>query len=214
MSIDWFIHGANVLYLISYLVKDIFILRFITVIATLTLVPFYLFQGNDPLWAPIVWAGIFTIVNVFQLFILFKERRPVILSAEDDEIYNKSFTAFTVKQFAKLLKSSKKKDVETQETLVAEGDLIERLIFITKGGAKIEKNGKVILELKEGDLVGEVNYITDSPVSFKVIADENSKILFWDCKDFEKTISSDPNINSSWQSLISGRLAQKLIKLK
>ena len=45
-----FIHIANVLYLVSYLVRDILWLRWLTVIAICTLMPYFYFQA-EPLWA-------------------------------------------------------------------------------------------------------------------------------------------------------------------
>ena len=212
MSIDWFIHAANVLYLISYLVKEIFLLRFITVFATLTLVPFYLFQGKDPLWAPIVWAGIFTVVNVYQIYLLFKERRPVVLSPEDDELYQLSFSAFTIKQFAKILKSSRRKTIQNGETIANSGETVNQIIFITKGTALVKNDETVIASFKEGDLVADVNLITESPLNHVIKSDADSHVIYWDKLEFEKLLAKDDQLNSSWQSLISGLLAKKLMK--
>ena len=209
---DWFVHAANILYLISYLVKDLFVLRFVLMIAMIVFLPFYIWSGEEPMWSVLAWQAIFMTVNGIQLYRLFKERRPVVLSAEDDAIYHKSFTSFTIKQFAKLLQTSQRKSVNPEETLFEVGSSVDRIVFITEGGAHIEKDGELLMELNEGDLVADVNYITDSPVTYKVIPKEKAQILYWDKDAFEKTISSDPGINSSWQSLISRRLAQKLAK--
>lgn len=209
---DWFVHAANILYLISYLVKDLFLLRFVLMIAMIVFLPYYIFSAEEPMWSVLAWQAVFMTVNGIQLYRLFKERQPVVLSIEDQAIYHKSFTSFTIQQFSKLLKSSKRKDLSSNETLFEEGASVDRIVFLTEGGAQILKNGETVMELKEGDLVADVNYITDSPISFKVIPKEDAKILYWDREAFEKTIASDPNINSSWQSLISQRLAQKLVK--
>lgn len=207
---DWFVHGANILYLISYLVKDVFLLRLILMIAMIVFLPFYIFSGPEPMWTVLAWQAIFLSVNGIQLYRLFIERRPVVLAPEDDAIYNMSFSVFTIKQFSKLLKSGKKEQVAPNQILFDEGSSVNRVIFITEGGAEIQKDGNTIIQLQKGDLVADVNYITDSPVQYKIITNDNSKILYWDKEEFERTISSDPNINSSWQSLISSRLAQKL----
>ena len=207
---DWFVHGANVLYLISYLVKDVFLLRLVLMIAMIVFLPFYIFSGPEPMWTVLAWQAVFLSVNGVQLYRLFIERRPVVLDTEDDDIYRMSFSAFTIKQFAKLLTFGKKETLAPNEVLFDVGSQVNRVIFITQGGAEIQKDGENILNLQKGDLVADVNYITESPVQYKIVTNEESKILSWDKNEFEKAVAADPNINSSWQSLISARLAQKL----
>ncbi|MCH2234269.1 MAG: popeye domain-containing protein [Crocinitomicaceae bacterium] len=83
---DWFVHGANILYLISYLVKDLFLLRLVLMVAMIVFLPYYIWSQPEPMWPPLAWSGLFLTVNVYQLYVLFKERRPIYLSSEDDSI--------------------------------------------------------------------------------------------------------------------------------
>ena len=100
--------------------------------------------------------------------------------------------------------------VSEKECLFNQGQAIDRVIFITDGSAQVEKDGEVILDLKKGDLVADVNYITDSPCKYTISALEDAKIIYWKKSEFEKLVSGDADINSSWQSLLSGKLAMKL----
>ena len=70
------VHVANVLYLISYLVRDILWLRVLTIFAGLSLLPFYCHCSDHILWAPIGWNALFISVNLIQIGILLRERRP------------------------------------------------------------------------------------------------------------------------------------------
>jgi len=88
--------------------------------------PYYFLQGNDPLWEPILWTVVFTGVNVHQIIRLYLERRPVVISDEDQAIYEQSFTTFTLRQFAKLLKLSDKKFFKQKECILKE-DVINSL---------------------------------------------------------------------------------------
>ena len=49
---DYVVHAANGLYLVSYLVRDILWLRILTVIGACTLMPFFLWRP-EPLLAPL-----------------------------------------------------------------------------------------------------------------------------------------------------------------
>src|SRR5262245_13620102 len=77
IAMDVLIHVANVLFLLSYLVRDILVLRLLTVVAILALLPYYFANG---LYPPIFWNSVFIAINLYQLYRLVLERRPVRLS--------------------------------------------------------------------------------------------------------------------------------------
>jgi len=70
------IHSANVIYLVSYVMRDILWLRVFTVIAAACLILYFYFLPN-PLLTPVYWNILFIILNVFWIARLFLERRPV-----------------------------------------------------------------------------------------------------------------------------------------
>ena len=74
--VDDMVHVANFLYLTSYLVRDILWLRVLTIFAGLSLLPFYCNCSDHILWAPIGWNALFITVNLVQIGILLRERRP------------------------------------------------------------------------------------------------------------------------------------------
>ncbi len=172
--------------------------------------PYYLFQGNDPLWEPVIWSVVFTGVNVYQIISLFLERRPVVISEKENKIYNDTFSSFTIRQFAKLLKFSKLKFYESSEAILEQEVVPDKVMFVVDGEAIIENKGASLLQLKSGDFIGDVSYITGNPNKFKVKAKDNAEIIFWNRQEFEKAIEADPSMKASWQSLISQKLAQKL----
>src|SRR5208282_3769354 len=114
------IHVANVLYLCSYLVKDIFWLRALTVVAGLVLLSFYALQPT-PLWAAIAWNVLFTVINVYQLYLLFLERRPVALGEQEQRLYRLVFRSLTPREFLKLLALGRWEEAPTNERLVEPG---------------------------------------------------------------------------------------------
>lgn len=69
---DALIHLANVLFLASYVVRGVVWLRAFTIVALLSLVPYYLVHG---LVAPAVWSSVFVAINLAQLLHLVSERR-------------------------------------------------------------------------------------------------------------------------------------------
>ena len=83
---EFTIHIANVLYMLSYLMRDILWLRILTVLAASCLIPYFYFR-SDPLFAAIYWNLLFTLLNVYWICHLLLERRPVRLTY-DQQVAN------------------------------------------------------------------------------------------------------------------------------
>lgn len=58
------IHLANVIYLASYAVKDMRVLRWLTILGIVLLIPYYLAYE---LWAAATWNVVFLVINLIRL---------------------------------------------------------------------------------------------------------------------------------------------------
>ena len=99
--IDYLVHFSNILLLVSYSVRNILWLRWFAVAAALTNMPYFLYQPSI-LWPPILWAGVFTAINLYQIWRIYLERRPVALSLDERTLYDMGFHALTLRDFVAL----------------------------------------------------------------------------------------------------------------
>ena len=97
-TIDYLVHFSNILMLLSYSVRDILWLRWFAVGAALTNIPYFLLQGTV-LWPPILWAAVFTTINLYQIARLYLERRPVVLSQDEQKLYDLGFRSLRPREF-------------------------------------------------------------------------------------------------------------------
>ena len=96
--VDYLVHFSNVLMLASYSVRDILWLRWFAVAAALTNIPYFLLQPTT-LWATdYLGAGVQTI-NLYQILRIYLERRPVILSEDEQKLYNMGFSSLRPREF-------------------------------------------------------------------------------------------------------------------
>jgi hypothetical protein len=99
------IHVANIFYLASFLVRDIFWLRIFTCIGLVLGVIFFTCQAN-PLYGPTVWHVLFLGINALQIWRLVVERRKRMLPLEQQRIAETAFGELTRDQLLTLLTRS------------------------------------------------------------------------------------------------------------
>jgi hypothetical protein len=100
--VDYLVHFSNALLLVSYSVRDILWLRWFAVAAALTNIPYFLLQSNK-LCPPVIWALVFTAINLYQILRIYLERRPVVLSKDEQKLYDMGFGALRPREFVSLL---------------------------------------------------------------------------------------------------------------
>ena len=171
------IHVANVLYLLSYMVRDILWLRVLSVAAGLCLMPYYCHCGDHPLWAPISWNALFAAVNVVQIILLVGERWPRSLTGPQRQVHEKIFPELTPGEFVRLMKMGTQRDVSAGTQLVAQGSVVEDMTVLIQGALEVRADGHVIARLRPGQFVGEMSFITGEKASADVIATEPSIVV-------------------------------------
>ncbi len=67
------VYAANILYLLSYMVRDILLLRTFTIIAACCLVT-YFYNQAEPLMTVVYWNLFFVAMNAIQLAFIFRRR--------------------------------------------------------------------------------------------------------------------------------------------
>jgi CRP-like cAMP-binding protein len=205
-----FVNLANILFALAYLVKDIFWLRIISVVACAANIV-YLYVGPDkPLWWGIGWDIVFVLINIVQIWILLGEKRNIHFGREEQELYEAVFNRITPLEYRRLLNAAHWEKKEIGDVLAKEGALLPVLMVIYSGAVRIEKNGKVIAILKSGDFVGEMSYVCGDKASATVIVDEHVRLLCWDKARLTRLLGNEPSLKTSIDAVLSHNMAIKL----
>ncbi len=173
------VHLANALYLCSYLVRDILWLRVLTIAAGLSLVPFYCHCSDHILWAPIAWNVLFMTVNLVQIIILLRERRPRQLGGAEQELYDSVFADLAPGEFRKLLKVGQWQEVAAGETIVKQGTVVADMMVLKQGALEVRVADRVIARLNPGQFVGEMSFLSGEKATADVVATEPSRLMVW-----------------------------------
>ncbi len=203
------VHVANLLYLASFMMRDILWLRVLTVIGASFLLPYYYFQA-EPLLPAIYWNLAFIALNLYWIGRILLERRPVRLSPDEVQLCNMVFHSLTPQEMLKLLKLAHWEDVPVGKWLVEAGKKVDRLRVIFSGRARVEAQGTPVTDLGPGDLIGQMSFITNEPAPVRIVAAEPTRCVTWYKSTLKDFLSLHPDLRAAFQVVLGIDLSHKV----
>jgi hypothetical protein len=204
----WF-HLGNVLYVVSYLVTDILWLRVLAVLGGLSSLTWTL-TTPTPSAALIGWTLVYNTINVAQIARLWRERRPVRLTAEEQALYAAAFRTLTPREFQRLLAVGWWRQAPAKETLIEQGARPGRILVLASGRAAVKANGRQVATLSPGQFAGEMSFLTGAPTTAAVEALEPVRLVSWAIDDLERFLGKHPELRAALQLVLGRDLAAKL----
>jgi CRP-like cAMP-binding protein len=205
---NYFIHAGNVLLLVAYSVRDILWLRLFAVAAALITIPFFVLQPK-PLWAPIVWSAIFATINLLQSLRLVIERRPVKLSAEEEEV-QQLWAALPPRKVLQVLSIGSWITARVGERFIESGKRVEALWLIIRGKVQVTCEERILGELGAGELVGSALLLSGVPANIDASPAEPVRAVRWEVESLQKYLATDPEVRVILQQFLARDLAGKL----
>jgi CRP/FNR family cyclic AMP-dependent transcriptional regulator len=210
--IDYLVHFSNVLLLVSYSVRDILKLRWFAVAAALTNMPYFLLQPTV-LWPPILWAGVFTAINLYQISRIYLERRPVVLSGDEQTLYDLGFRSLRPREFVSLTLVGEWKSGVAGEKILTEGEPVSRLCIPIAGSADVRKQGKPVGRLEPGHIIGTALALTGAPSPVEATFTESARYMSWPLQSLRAFMDKRPDLRAALQALVNRDLAGKVERL-
>lgn len=182
------VHLANILYLLSYNVRDIMLLRVITILAMLLMVPYFL-SFEPALWAGIGWNTVFLAINCKQIFKLRQTRRPVFLSPTHRQLYEAAFSHMRDVDFEQMI--SKASESQQEQGSIQTSNLL------------------IILETasNQSALYGVENFILDKKELVTAPIKSQSLVFEWVISDLRVLFKENQSALTGLQTAISNQLA-------
>jgi CRP-like cAMP-binding protein len=210
--VDYLVHLSNALLLVSYSVRDILWLRWFAVAAALTNIPYFLLQPNT-LWPPVIWALVFTAINLYQILHIYLERRPVVLSEDEQKLYDMGFGALRPREFVSLLMAGEWKSAAAGDTVLMEGKPVSSICIAISGNLQVRKGGKDVMPLKPGHVIGTALALTGQPSPMAATFTEPARYFCWSLGNIRAFLDKRPDLRLTLQSLVNHDLAAKIEEL-
>ena len=201
---------SNVLYLVGYGVRDVLLLRLLSITAMLVALPYYAYHVQN-YKVPIGWNLAFMVINLVWVVKIFLERRPPRFTPDERRLYEYTFCqSCTPREMLQLLAKATWSTAKEGETLVAQGATPGRLLIIHRGEAEVRNKGQQLATLRDGDLVGEVSYLTQEPAVADVVANGQLEYVWWNQETLQQLFDQRIELKVAIQNIIGHNLVDRL----
>jgi hypothetical protein len=208
-NLNYCIHAANILLLVAYTVRDILWLRLFAVASSLIAIPYFLFQPT-PLWAPFAWSVLFTAINAYKAWRLFLERRPVKLTAEEDEVRRLAFSDLPPRDVLRVLSIGSWITAVPGERLIERGKSVQSISLVVRGKVRVTKEEGVLGELGAGELVGSALLLSGLTPEVDAVTVEPTRTFRWDVGTLQRYLDAHPETRIVLQRHLAHDLTGKL----
>jgi len=206
---DYLVHFSNLLMLVSYSVRDILWLRWFAVAAAVTVIPYYLMQA-DILWPPVLWGSVFAVINIYQILRLYMERRPVVLSPDEQKLYDLAFRSLRPREFVSLTLVGRWRNAAAGERVLTAGAPATSICIAVSGAVDVHKGDLRLGSLKPGTLIGTALALTGDASPVDAAFTEPARMICWPLADLRRYIDKRPELRESLQRLVNKDVARKL----
>jgi CRP-like cAMP-binding protein len=210
LGINGFVNLSNIVFFVAFSVRDVLMLRILSLVGESVILPYYYFQ-NEKLWPPILWSAAFMMVNAVRIVAVILERRPVVLSGREEQLYRVAFSSIDKREFLRLVSLVRWVDCSPGEVIFAKGRLISHAVVVISGEIEAVLSSKTRVALRPGQLVGTAAADGDlaSPVQF--VARGPASLAKWDLRQLTEFTASRPLLRAKLLTIVNADLAAKLM---
>jgi len=202
---------ANLIFISAYWVKDILLLRLLSIAGSLVVIPYYLLQA-EPLWTPMIWSCVFISIHATRAWGIVSERRPVAFTDDEQLLYDKTFSELSPQQFKRLLAIGEWQDLDRGHVLHSTGDPPESLVAVVRGELEARREGRVLGRAGPGDLAGLASVLGGSPEIYDARVTQPARVMRWRVADLRELAMADERLTSALRKIAGAALAEKLIR--
>ena len=213
---DWniciiLLNCAYTIWLAAFIAKDIAWLRRITIAGNIVVLPYYYFENETPLWTPIIWVCIFTLINLVMLFLIYLESRPIKLSDIEQKIYELTFKSLEPRIYKKLIDLGSWEEIQPEVELVTRDSVLDSLMLVVDGEAEVLLKHGEHRYIPTGGFIGEQSFITGGKTYADVsTGKEATTILRLNSESLREYLANKETLKDAVDLIITADLIYKL----
>ena len=128
------------------------------------------------------------------------------MAPKDKELYETLFKDLSPVEYLKISKVAEWKTYNCGEKIIRQNTPVTDLVLIYNGTVDVAVNHKAVAQLKDGQFVGEMSFLTEKPATATCIAKHDTECLVWKQPEFKELLKRNPSLYYTIQSLLSNQL--------
>jgi CRP-like cAMP-binding protein len=209
LGINGLINLSNIVFLVAFSVRDVLKLRILAIVGEGLTLPYYYFQA-EKLWPPIFWGTAFMLVNAVRVVAIALERRPVVLSDKEEQLYRVAFSSIDKREFLRLASLGRWIDCSPGDVILKRGQQVSEAVVVMAGELEVVLSDNSRLAIRAGQLVGDVSAYSGLTSPADVVARGHGTLAKWDLQHLREFTASRPELRANLLRIVSIDLAAKL----
>ena len=209
-DVDIFVYSLLAIFALTSVVSNIFWLRLVTVFGSIAALAGYIAVNEQQQWYIIPVALIIILANLYKIWKISREAAHMHFSENEILLHQKVFPELNQQQYMALMRIAVWRDVRANEVVVHKGEVVPCLSLIFNGLFKVDVGKNHYIEIRDGQFIGEMSYVSGNPGSGTVTAEEDSLLIEWPQQALKDLVAQDHVIGNCIQALFNADLMKKL----
>ena len=133
------------------------------------------------------------------------------MSPKYKELYETMFKDMTPVEFLKITKIADWVHFKEGEVVTQQKHTVDTLNLIYNGTVNVAVDGIKVAELKDGQFVGEMSFLTEKPATATCVVKHDTELLVWKQQQFKDLLKRNPSLYFTIQSLLSAQVSDALV---
>ena len=125
--------------------------------------------------------------------------------------YDTLFKEMTPVEYLKISRAAKWELVKSGQRIITQGMPVPDLYLIYNGTVDVIIDNEYIAELKDGEFVGEMSFLTEKVATATCKVKYDAQCLVWKQKEFKELLKRNPSLYFTIQSVLSAQVSDKLV---
>ena len=133
------------------------------------------------------------------------------MSPKDRELYETMFKSLSPVEYLKITKLANWTKFKKNDKIITQSKPVKDLHLIYNGTVDVVVGIEPVAELKDGQFVGEMSFLTEKPATATCITKHDTELLVWKQEQFKELLKRNPSLYFTIQSLLSAQVSNALV---
>ncbi|MEP0147655.1 MAG: cyclic nucleotide-binding domain-containing protein [Tateyamaria sp.] len=161
----------------------------------------------------VFWEGLLLLVNVVQLYLLWRKNRRAQFTPEEDRFISTRLMGLSPGRCRDFFDLGRWENLSTGTVLTRQNELPEFLTYLSEGTASITVNDQDVALVRAGHYIGEMSLLGDGNATATVVVSGPARVWRIEAEKIERLIQDRPNIANALKAGIAIDMRRKIVAL-